>query len=76
MPASAQLLHEPVQVVLQQIPGVPVPSFTQCWFWQSLLAVHGWPSTRVPQLLLTQAIPGAQSLFVVQRVLQAPLAQP
>jgi hypothetical protein len=37
--------------------------------------VHVPPFVRFPQLLLTQAIPGAQSAFVVHVMLHAPMEQ-
>ena len=71
--ASAQLRQAPVQSVLQQIPGPVAMSFTQCAFWHSAFALHGWPSTLGPQLPFTQAMPSAQSAFVVHLLLHAPL---
>lgn len=71
--ASAQLRQAPVQSVLQQTPGPVAVSFTQWAFWHSEFALHGWPSTLGPQLPFTQAMPSAQSAFVVHLLLHAPL---
>jgi hypothetical protein len=66
---SAQLRQAPVQAVLQQTPSTQLPEA------QSVGLVHAAPFVCGPQLLLTQAMPGAQSAFVVQVVLHAPAAQ-
>jgi hypothetical protein len=72
----AQLRHAPAQAVLQQMPGPPIVSLTQCWFAQSESREQGWPSTIVPQVpFAMQATPVLQSVAmvaVVQRVLQVP----
>jgi hypothetical protein len=69
-----QVRHAPAQALLQHTPWPAGVSLTQNWLWQSVLAVQVCPSTLGPQLLLTQAIPSAQSALVVQRELQAPFA--
>ena len=68
VPDNAQLRHAPVHAVLQQTPS------TQCWFWQSVSAVQDSPSTKVPQLLPVQAMPGAHMATVVHEVSQAPFS--
>lgn len=72
VPASAQLLHPPVQSVLQQMPGPVGVSFTQWAFWHSEFAVHGWPSSLGPQVPFMQAMPSLQSALVVHFELHAP----
>jgi hypothetical protein len=62
-----------VQSVLQQMPGPVAVSFTQCAFWHSAFAAHGWPSSFGPQLPFTHAIPSAHSALVVHLLLHAPL---
>jgi hypothetical protein len=64
--ASAQLLHAPVQASLQQTPS------TQKLDAQSEACLQAPPGVSGPQLLLTQATPGAQSAFVAHVVLHAP----
>jgi hypothetical protein len=63
---SAQLRQEPVQAELQQTPS------TQKLDAQSDACLQAPPVVSGPQLLLTQATPGAQSPFVAQVVLHAP----
>ena len=70
-----QLRQAPVQSVLQQMPAPPAVSVTQWAFWHWEFIVQGWPSTRGPQLPLTQAMPSAQSALVVHLELHAPLTQ-
>jgi hypothetical protein len=67
--ASAQLRHAPPQASLQHTPSTQKPDA------QSGAAVHAPPFVRLPQLWLTQAIPGAQSAFVLHVVLHAPMTQ-
>jgi hypothetical protein len=69
-PASAQLRHAPAQAVLQQTPSMQFP------FWHSVLLAHFCPSSFGPQLPIatTQAMPSAQSAFVVHLELHAPFA--
>jgi len=66
---SAQLWQPPVQAVAQQTPSA------QKLLPHSLAAAHGWPSAFGPQLPFTQVWPATQSLLLVHRLTQAPLAQ-
>jgi hypothetical protein len=74
-PGTAQLRQAPVQVVAQQTPSA------QCPFTQSVSVVQVWPSTFCPQVPtvppagIVQLCPGAQSAWVEQYSVQAPLAQ-
>jgi hypothetical protein len=63
---SAQLRHAPPQVSLQHTPSVQKPDA------QAAAVVHAPPFVRRPQLLLTHAMPGAQSAFVAHVVLHEP----
>jgi hypothetical protein len=67
--ASAQLRQEPVQAVSQHTPSTQKPDA------QSVPAWHTPPFVSLPQLWFWQAMPGAQSAFVLQVMLQAPEAQ-
>jgi hypothetical protein len=66
---SAQLRHAPPQASLQHTPSTQNPDA------QSVAIVHAPPIVRLPQLPFWHAMPGAQSAFVLQIVLQAPDAQ-
>jgi hypothetical protein len=66
--ASAQLRHEPVQAVSQQTPSTQLPDA------QSVAALQTPPFVSLPQLWFWQAIPGAQSAFVLHVALHAPAA--
>lgn len=67
-PASAQLRHAPPQAWLQQTPS------TQKFDAHSAAFAQAPPFVLRPQLLLTHAMPGAQSASVVHVVLHAPIA--
>jgi hypothetical protein len=54
--AWAQLRQAPVQASAQQTPS------TQKFELHSAAAAQGWPSSFLPQLPFTQAMPGAQSV--------------
>ena len=69
-PASAQLRHAPPQAWLQQTPSTQNPDA------HSDACEQAPPFCFGPQLFFTQAIPGAQSAFVLHFVLQAPCEHP
>jgi hypothetical protein len=74
-PGIAQLRHAPVQVVAQQTPSA------QCALMQSASALQDCPGTFRPQVPtelpvgMVQVCPGAQSAWLEQESVQAPLVQ-
>jgi hypothetical protein len=64
-----QFMHLPVQAESQQTPSAQKPDL----HW--LVAVHGWPRPRRPQLPPVHMFGTAQSALPAQTTLQAPSAQ-